>query len=139
MGDATRHELMVASPLVLLTVALGIMPWLLLDLTGRRGAKASTWAGLVIEPALASGRVLGGYIPGADQQLLRLRIGVVGTPGVQSTIGIPDIARNGRFHTTWTPAPGNGTVHFWFSVSTLHEADFPFAPASSRRVDVIVR
>jgi hypothetical protein len=86
-----------------------------------------------------SGRVLGGYIPGADQQLLRLRIGVVGIPGVQSTIGIPDIARNGRFHTTWTPAPGNGTVRFWFSVSTLHEADFPFAPGNSRRVDVIVR
>ncbi|MGI8557245.1 MAG: hypothetical protein ACR2ND_02875, partial [Solirubrobacteraceae bacterium] len=86
-----------------------------------------------------SGRVPGGYIPGADQQLLRLRIGVVGIPGVQSTIGIPDIARNGHFHTTWTPAPGNGTVRFWFSVSTLHEADFPFAPASSARVDVIVR
>jgi hypothetical protein len=86
-----------------------------------------------------SGRVLGGYIPGADQQLLRLRIGVVGIPGVQSTIGIPDIARNGRFHTTWTPAPGNGTVHFWFSVSTLHEADFPFAPGSSPHLDVTVR
>jgi hypothetical protein len=86
-----------------------------------------------------SGRVLGGYIPGAHQQLLRLRIGVVGIPGVQSTIGIPDIAPDGRFHTTWTPAPGNGTVHFWFSVSTLHEADFPFAPASSKRVDVVVR
>ena len=86
-----------------------------------------------------SGRVLGGYIPGADQQLLRLRIGVVGIPGVQSTIGIPDIAPNGRFHTTWTPAPGNGTVHFWFCVSTLHEADFPFAPGNSRRVDVTVQ
>jgi hypothetical protein len=86
-----------------------------------------------------SGRVLGGYIPGADQQLLRLRIGVVGIPGVQSTIGIPDIARDGRFHTTWTPAPGNGTVHFWFAVSTLHEADFPFSPGNSRRVDVTVR
>ena len=59
-----------------------------------------------------SGRVLGGYIPGADQQLLRLRIGVVGIPGVQSTIGIPDIAPDGRFRTTWTPAPGNGIVHF---------------------------
>jgi len=86
-----------------------------------------------------SGRVLGGYIPGAHQQLLRLRIGVVGVRGVQSTIGIPDIAPDGRFDTTWTPAPGNGTVRFWFSVSTLHEADFPFAPASSRRVDVTVR
>lgn len=34
MGDATTHELLVATPLVLLTVALGILPWLLLDLTG---------------------------------------------------------------------------------------------------------
>jgi hypothetical protein len=74
-----------------------------------------------------------------DQQLLRLRIGVVGIPGVQSTIGIPDIAPDGRFHTTWTPAPGNGAVHFWFAVSTLHEADFPFAPGSSPHVDVTVR
>jgi NADH-quinone oxidoreductase subunit M len=34
LGDATTHELLVASPLVFLTVALGILPWLLLDLTG---------------------------------------------------------------------------------------------------------
>jgi NADH-quinone oxidoreductase subunit M len=34
MDDATRHEVMVASPLVVATVALGLLPWLLLDLTG---------------------------------------------------------------------------------------------------------
>jgi hypothetical protein len=70
---------------------------------------------------------------------LRLRIGVVGFAGVQSTVGIPDIARNGRFRTIWTPAPGNGTVHYWFSVSTLREADYAFAPGSSKKIRVIVR
>jgi NADH-quinone oxidoreductase subunit M len=34
MDDATRHEVMVASPLVVATVALGLLPWLLLDVTG---------------------------------------------------------------------------------------------------------
>jgi NADH-quinone oxidoreductase subunit M len=34
MGDATSHELAVSGPLVLATVALGLLPWLLLDLTG---------------------------------------------------------------------------------------------------------
>jgi NADH-quinone oxidoreductase subunit M len=34
MGDATPHELAVAAPLVIATVALGLLPWLLLDVTG---------------------------------------------------------------------------------------------------------
>jgi NADH-quinone oxidoreductase subunit M len=33
MGDATGHEVVVAGPLVLATVALGVLPWILLDLT----------------------------------------------------------------------------------------------------------
>jgi NADH-quinone oxidoreductase subunit M len=33
-GDATSHELAVASPLVVAVVALGVLPWLLLDVTG---------------------------------------------------------------------------------------------------------
>lgn len=82
-----------------------------------------------------SGRVLGGYIPGDRQQLLRLRIGA---EGISSTVGIPDIAPNGRFHTTWTFHPGVGVVSYWFSVSTLNEADYPFAPGSSPRVTVTV-
>jgi hypothetical protein len=80
-----------------------------------------------------SGRVLGGYIPAG--KLLRLRIGV---SGVRETVGIPNIAANGRFHTTWKFASGHGVVHYWFSVSTLNEADYPFAPGSSRRVYIKV-
>jgi NADH-quinone oxidoreductase subunit M len=34
MGDATRHELVVAAPLVVLTVTLGLLPWVLLGVTG---------------------------------------------------------------------------------------------------------
>jgi hypothetical protein len=80
------------------------------------------------------GRVLGGYTP--QGKLLRLRIGV---RSVKGTVGIPNVQPNGRFHTTFTFAHGTGTVRYWFSVSTLREADYPFAPASSRRVYVRVR
>jgi hypothetical protein len=80
-----------------------------------------------------SGRVLGGYIP--TGKLLRLRIGVA---GVRETVGIPNIRRDGRFQTTWTFASGSGVVRYWFSISTLNEADYPFAPASSRPVYVTV-
>lgn len=80
-----------------------------------------------------SGRALGGYIPSG--KLLRLRIGVA---GVRGTVGIPSVGSNGRFRTTWTFSAGHGVVRYWFSVSTLNEADYPFAPASSRRVYVRV-
>lgn len=80
-----------------------------------------------------AGRVLGGYIPAG--KLLRLRIGV---SGLRETVGIPNIDPSGRFHTTWTFASGNGVVRYWFSVSTLNEADYAYAPGSSRRVYVTV-
>ena len=78
-----------------------------------------------------SGRVLGGYIP-ASSKLLRLDIGVVGLSKIQ---GIPDIAPDGRFSVTYTFGPGRGVVRFWFMVSTLAEADFPFAPGHSQACD----
>jgi hypothetical protein len=81
-----------------------------------------------------SGRVLGGYVP-ASSKLLRLDIGVVGLSKIQ---GIPNIAPDGRFSVTYTFEPGYGVVQFWFSVSTLAEADYPFAPGHSRRVTVTV-
>ncbi|MFZ0042082.1 MAG: hypothetical protein WAK93_12305, partial [Solirubrobacteraceae bacterium] len=80
-----------------------------------------------------SGRVLGGNIPAG--KLLRLRIG---TAGIHSTVGIPDIDRRGRYHTTWTFAPGRGTIRYWFSVSTLPEGDYPYDQTSSPRVYVTV-
>ena len=91
--------------------------------------RSTPWGGTI----RISGRVLGGYIPAG--KLLRLRIGV---EGVRGTVGIPSIRRNGRFRTTWTFSAGRGVVRYWFSVSTLNEADYPFAPASSRRVYVTV-
>jgi hypothetical protein len=93
--------------------------------------RAVSWGGTI----RIYGRVLGGYIPGNRQQLLRLRIGA---EGIFSTVGIPDVAPNGRFHTTWRFHPGVGVARYWFSVSTLNEADYPFAPASSPRVTVTV-
>jgi hypothetical protein len=89
----------------------------------------SHWGGTIH----ISGRVLGGYIP--EGKLLRLRIGA---DGIEGTVGIPDVDGQGRFHTTWAFASGSGTVRYWFSVSTLSEADYPFAPASSHRVYVTV-
>ena len=80
-----------------------------------------------------SGRVLGGYIPVG--KFLRLRIGIA---GLKETVGIPDVSPHGRFHTTWTFASGSGVVRYWFSVSTLREADYPYMPASSPRVTVTV-
>jgi hypothetical protein len=85
-----------------------------------------------------SGRLLGGYIPGGTasvSQLLRLRIGL---QHVSQTAGIPNVAANGRFRTTYCFNPGHGVVRFWFSVSTLNETDYPYAPNTSRRVDVTV-
>ena len=55
--------------------------------------RAVSWGGTI----RIYGRVLGGYIPGNRQQLLRLRIGA---EGISSTVGIRDIAPDGRFHTT---------------------------------------
>jgi NADH-quinone oxidoreductase subunit M len=34
IGDASQHELVVTSPLVVVTALLGVLPWLLLDVTG---------------------------------------------------------------------------------------------------------
>ena len=43
----------------------------------------------------------------------------------------PTSQPNGRFHTSFNFAPGNGVVRYWFSVSTLREADYAYAPGSS--------
>jgi hypothetical protein len=93
--------------------------------------RAIPWGGTI----QIFGRVLGGYIPGARQQLLRLRIGA---EGISGTVGIPEVQRNGHFSTTWTFHPGVGVVDYWFTVSTLNEADYAYAPGSSPRVTVTV-
>ena len=84
-----------------------------------------------------TGRVLGGYIP-ASSKLLRLDLGIVGIPGLSKIQGIPNISPDGTFTTTYTFAHYQGVVRFWLQVSSLAEADFPFAPAHSRRWIVTV-
>jgi hypothetical protein len=84
-----------------------------------------------------TGRVLGGYIP-ASSKLLRLDLGIVGIPGLSKIQGIPNVSPDGRFTTTYTFAHYQGVVRFWLQVSSLAEADFPFAPAHSRRWIVTV-
>ena len=84
-----------------------------------------------------TGRVLGGYIP-ASSKLLRLDLGIVGIPGLSKIQGIPNISPDGTFTTTYTFARYQGVVRFWLQVSSLAEADFPFAPAHSRRWIVTV-
>jgi hypothetical protein len=84
-----------------------------------------------------TGRVLGGYIP-ASSKLLRLDLGIVGIPGLSKIQGIPNIAPDGTFTTTYKFGRYQGVVRFWLQVSSLAEADFPFSPSRSRRLIVTV-
>ena len=80
------------------------------------------------------GRVLGGFVP-QSSKLLRLDIGVDGVKAIQ---GIPNIAPDGSFRTTYTFRRLQGRVRFWFTVSTLPESAFPWAPGRSQRAYVTV-
>jgi hypothetical protein len=84
-----------------------------------------------------TGRVLGGYIP-ASSKLLRLDLGIVGIPGLSKIQGIPNVSPDGTFTTTYRFGRYQGVVRFWLQVSSLAEADFPFAPAHSKRWIVTV-
>ncbi len=87
-----------------------------------------------------SGKIHGGYVPSNPQtvsQLLRLRIGIRGIH-ISQTAGIPDVDRAGNFRTSYCFGTGRGVVHYWFSVSTLREVNYPFHPATSRRIAVKV-
>ena len=73
------------------------------------------------------GRVLGGYVP-ANSKLLRLNVGIGRIGHIE---GLPDIQPNGRFVIVWKFDQGRGILHPWFSVATLPEAAFPYAPGTS--------
>lgn len=75
------------------------------------------------------GRVLGGYVP-ANSKLLRLNVGIGRIGHIE---GLPDIQPNGRFVIIWKFDQGRGILHPWFSVATLPEAAFPYAPGTSRQ------
>jgi hypothetical protein len=79
-----------------------------------------------------TGRVLGGYVP-ANSNLLRLNVGIGRIGHIE---GLPDIRPDGRFLIVWKFDRGQGVIHPWFSVGTLSEAAFPYAPGTSKRVIV---
>ena len=87
-----------------------------------------------------AGRLFGGYIPSdlrEASQLLKIRIGVVGIPGVHGSVGVPGLRPDGRFSTTFCLAPGRGVVRYWFSAVTLYETNYPYAKNSQSNRAVV--
>ncbi|HET6869157.1 MAG TPA: hypothetical protein VFH80_24815 [Solirubrobacteraceae bacterium] len=83
------------------------------------------------------GQLLGGYLP-PDGALVRLRIGYKST---YSTYGVEEhVTGDGRFSTVATFGPGDPSVvrTYWFQIASLPMGNYPFAPAASQRVPVIV-
>ena len=83
------------------------------------------------------GRLLGGYLPPGGA-LVRLRIGLgkaFTTYGVHEHVG-----GHGRFTTTYTFGLGDASIHrtYWFQIASLPMGNYPYAPASSRRISVAV-
>ncbi len=101
----------------------------LLGVSPRRVA----WGGTVH----LSGRLEGGYLPRGGA-LVRLRIGL-GTS--DTTYGVREhVTGDGRFRTDYTFGAGDPAAHrsFWFQLASLPMGDYPYAPASSRRLTVSV-
>jgi len=81
-----------------------------------------------------TGRVLGGYVP-TNSNLLRLNVGIGRIGHLE---GLPQIQPDGRFVIVWKFDPGHGVLHPWFSVGTLAESAFPWAPGTSKRIVITV-
>jgi hypothetical protein len=77
-----------------------------------------------------TGQVLGGYVP-TNSNLLRLNVGI---GRIGHLVGLPKIGPDGRFVIVWKFDRGSGVLHPWFSVGTLSESAFPFAPGTSSRI-----
>ncbi|MGH2870772.1 MAG: hypothetical protein ACRDNK_24785, partial [Solirubrobacteraceae bacterium] len=91
------------------------------------------WGGTV----RLTGRLRGGYLPPGGA-LVRLRIGLGSS---RTTYGVHEhVGGNGRFTTSYTFGAGDPAVRrsFWFQLASLPMGDYPFAPASSGRISVLV-
>ena len=69
---------------------------------------------------------------------MRLRIGLGNS---DTTYGVREhVTGNGRFRTDYTFGAGDPAAHrsFWFQIASLPMGDYPYAPASSRRLTVRV-
>jgi len=84
-----------------------------------------------------TGRLLGGYLPPGGA-LVRLRIGYGSS---FETYGVQEhVTGDGRFTTVATFGPGDPSIYrtYWFQIASLPMGDYPYAPAASQRVPVIV-
>jgi len=83
------------------------------------------------------GQLEGGYLPPGGA-LVRLRIGQGSHP---FTYGVHEhVGGDGVFTTTYTFGAGEPSVHesFFFQIASLPTGNYPYAPAASRRLSVIV-
>jgi hypothetical protein len=83
------------------------------------------------------GQLLGGYLPPGGA-LVRLRIGYGST---YNTYGIEEhVSGDGRFSTVASFGPGDPNMlrTYWFQIASLPMGNYPYAPAASSRVTVIV-
>jgi hypothetical protein len=80
------------------------------------------------------GRLKGGYIPPAGELVVLW----VGWPGGSTEIGHLYARSDGKFSGRYTFLRGNGTETYRLWAATARESDYPYAPASSRRVSVTV-
>ena len=84
-----------------------------------------------------TGRLLGGYLP-PEGALVRLRIG---SGSSYTTYGIAEhVTGNGRFSATYTFGDGDPSFYrtFWFQIASLPMGDYPYLPAASARIYVVV-
>ncbi|HTT29713.1 MAG TPA: hypothetical protein VMG37_14970, partial [Solirubrobacteraceae bacterium] len=83
------------------------------------------------------GQLLGGYLPPGGA-LVRLRIGYKST---YETYGVEEhVSGDGRFSTVASFGPGDPSMfrRYWFQIASLPMGNYPYAPAASQRVPVIV-
>jgi hypothetical protein len=101
----------------------------LISVTPRRVA----WGGTV----RIKGRLVGGYLPSGGA-LVRLRIGFGSS---YTTYGVQEhVTGNGRFSTSYTFGIGDPSLYrsYWFQLASLPMGNYPWQPAASRHVSVLV-
>jgi hypothetical protein len=83
------------------------------------------------------GRLVGGYLPSGGA-LVRLRIGFGAS---YTTYGVQEhVTGDGRFSTRYTFGIGDPSIYrsYWFQIASLPMGNYPWQPAASRRVPVVV-
>jgi hypothetical protein len=81
-----------------------------------------------------SGQLLGGYVPTSGE----LVVLYIGWGGGHAEIGHLYTDRRGRFAAPYQFLRGNGTVRYWIWAESAKESDYPYAPATSGSIPIVV-